>query len=811
MSSILNSDGHCSIRRSKSSSQGHRPVRRRSSSRPRPSSILITTGDVPYRIYTKKPPLSKVTKAVPLVATPVHSKGKRLRLLPGFCCLQAPVTPAKSSPATNSNFNRKEPPSKPIAIVVKTTPILKTVPSQLSHQPSKEPPVTSSSKMPNIKGRVNDFLQRQLSFVNSSSPSTEDDRQPHSLGVLQPRVKPRRSLSHRETTINKASPTKSKGPSANEKRSFINRYLDGNQRQPQPDIICGKTCYDLPVKEINQLSRRILNAYTGPGKGLTCVNLKQKVTAFEPPLDADVDFIDEDLEESLEYLSLSHTVTSASKQNGAKLSVGKEDSVNTDKRQVHSSSSSDDSEESNYRPSSGDSFHSAATLPLEHRIAGVDNWFSPSEIAYGISTTLYESHPISKINAGDPIADSFGICVRENSAILALADGVNWGVKASLAAKCAIHGCIDYLNTALYHEGSKVENTMDIFVSLLRSFQAAHDLILQEDGLLTTLTVAVVSQLKNSDRFIVCTCNVGDSLAYVYSRSHGVREITQGSHDIFSNRDMRDALGALGPVDGQHPELSNLTVAMTIVDQGDIVFLTSDGVSDNFDPVVGKFALPRKKSIAGDVASENHQPVKSGKKVEQTAAQIPSKCSPRTERAKKVAASVRRSTSNPDKHAANKVLRNQANGLPIVSAEQRHELTSLRMEDVLRNGLGDGQLDCSSASRLCDLMIEFATKLTTAKRRILEDTDLYNEEDEFDSINQRQRRRKVADKLAMVPGKLDHASVVAYKVGFRGSLSGQNFYETAQDKKKHNLRLKATLARFESNEDFSTFHESAAI
>ena len=46
------------------------------------------------------------------------------------------------------------------------------------------------------------------------------------------------------------------------------------------------------------------------------------------------------------------------------------------------------------------------------------------------------------------------------------------------------------------------------------------------------------------EKFVACTCNVGDSLAYVYSPSQGhVREITQGSHDIQSNRDMRDALG----------------------------------------------------------------------------------------------------------------------------------------------------------------------------------------------------------------------------------------------------------------------------
>ena len=42
--------------------------------------------------------------------------------------------------------------------------------------------------------------------------------------------------------------------------------------------------------------------------------------------------------------------------------------------------------------------------------------------------------------------------------------------------------------------------------------------------------------------------------------------MTEGSHDITANRDMRDALGALGPVDGLNPELSNLTCSITEVD-----------------------------------------------------------------------------------------------------------------------------------------------------------------------------------------------------------------------------------------------------
>lgn len=321
--------------------------------------------------------------------------------------------------------------------------------------------------------------------------------------------------------------------------------------------------------------------------------------------------------------------------------------------------------------------------------------------------------------------------------------------------------------------------------------------------MLTTLTVAVVTQLKNSDRFIVCTCNVGDSLAYVYSRKHGVREITQGmhfyttlliiftvfvpigSHDIFSMRDMRDALGALGPVDGQNPELNNLTVAMTIVDKGDIVFLTSDGVSDNFDPVVGKFAIPKKKGSNDVTECDNSSSqVDSSKGTKSTSTES-------SKRRHQIR--LRRSNSNPDRDSAHKPSPDP--GLPVVTAEQRHELTLLRMEDILRNGLKEGDKSCVSAKRLCEMMIEFVSQLTVAKRRILEDPELYTDEDEFGQVEQRRRRRRVGDKLAMVPGKLDHASVVAYKVGFRGDFLGKKFEDPLPSDRrvhdtKYNLKLK---------------------
>lgn len=76
------------------------------------------------------------------------------------------------------------------------------------------------------------------------------------------------------------------------------------------------------------------------------------------------------------------------------------------------------------------------------------------------------SHPLELTYishfSGDPIADSFAVCVRENSAIIALADGVNWGEKACLASRCAVFGCMDYLNKALYSpaESTRIRNTL---------------------------------------------------------------------------------------------------------------------------------------------------------------------------------------------------------------------------------------------------------------------------------------------------------------------------------------------------------------
>ena len=71
-------------------------------------------------------------------------------------------------------------------------------------------------------------------------------------------------------------------------------------------------------------------------------------------------------------------------------------------------------------------------------------------------------------------------------------------------------------------------------------------------------------------------------------------------------------------------------------------------------------------------------------------------------------------------------------------------------------------------------MVDFCQRLTVAKRKILEDPELYPEytrhalpDSDALRLDQKMRRRKVCEKLAMVPGKLDHATICAFSVADR--------------------------------------------
>lgn len=172
-------------------------------------------------------------------------------------------------------------------------------------------------------------------------------------------------------------------------------------------------------------------------------------------------------------------------------------------------------------------------------------------------------------------------------------------------------------------------------------------------------------------------------------------------------RDMRDAGGALGPVDGLNPELHNMTCSMTIVEPGDIIFITSDGVSDNFDPVVGKFCLIRDQlevayPPAPPLNSKNgHPPPK--KSHSPQVSRRPKSGGASGARNKSGAHTDDESYLGPKPMDFN---------LPVVEAYQRHQLMLLRMEDLLRNGVTVGDPSAQTSRDLVQNLINFTTQLT---------------------------------------------------------------------------------------------------
>ncbi|KAF2898816.1 hypothetical protein ILUMI_07359 [Ignelater luminosus] len=423
--------------------------------------------------------------------------------------------------------------------------------------------------------------------------------------------------------------------------SFVTKYLEGHITLKEgPPILYGKNPTDLPnydlgIYEVGPDS--IIGCYSGPNGGLTTIKRLEKHLSIP---DTDIDFIDtqEEPEAALQKSPNSirqtvdnttmvikvagqeYLVTNRKKQENKSHSLGSlsDFEIEIEKTRICTESHPNNNNNNNNTdtPSMTTDVRQIASDP-----SLPEDWNRKSDQVFGISDSLYDKNQVTKNKNGDPIADCFGIIARNDSAILAVADGVNWGEKASIAAKSAVHGCLHYLDKTIFNDTkpfddltlkndssqkssntifsqNRVSNTREIFVCLLRAFNCAHDLILENEGMLTTLTVAIILPLKakndNVDSYVCCVCNVGDTLAYVYSQKYGVRELTKGSHDINCNRDMRDALGALGPVDGINPELSNLTLSVTVVQKGDIILVASDGLTDNFDPNVCKFTVNSK-------------------------------------------------------------------------------------------------------------------------------------------------------------------------------------------------------------------------
>ncbi len=368
-------------------------------------------------------------------------------------------------------------------------------------------------------------------------------------------------------------------------------------------------------------------------------------------------------------------------------------------------------------------------------MAGIKQWYRPQAHADGESITLYEHKAFSTQHHGDPIADVYAVVSRPNSSILVVADGVNWGIKPRLAARCAVRGCLEHLNSRLYDPLKPPHNTQDVFHVLLRSLHSAQGKIIEHGGTTTTLCVAVTVELgepRGGNKWGLCVVTVGDTLCFVWRNdTQDVHEITSPVH-MGNQRNPRDSGGCLGADLGDHPDLTNLCCCYITVAEGDIVFVVSDGVSDNFDPVL-------LKEVVADTP------------------QLPS--------ARKV--NLPPGFPQPEPFPPSPVQAPIGGPHPVclVTPEQRQELALSKMTQVLKECLLSKSERRLTASDVTEALISHAIEMTESKRRFLEQ---YHNEMESANLTVAERRvkdRELAHQIKSYPGKLDHATVAACQVG----------------------------------------------
>lgn len=365
------------------------------------------------------------------------------------------------------------------------------------------------------------------------------------------------------------------------------------------------------------------------------------------------------------------------------------------------------------------------TFPNDGKpIAGIVNWQNGKNFAEGVSTSLYDKVPGKNQHSGDPVADVFAVVSYENSGVLAIADGVNWGHKPRLAARCAVNGAMSHILERLYSSNTYPNTTQDIFHTILRSFEVAQQLIIDNEATTTTLCVAVVCELmptKGPTRWGCCLVCLGDSLAYVYRRATGiVEELTSFSH-IDVERDMRNCGGCLGPHIGVEPDVENMFCVFSPVAENDVVFLTTDGISDNFDPVVRKEALPSPLPNSRCVAYDSD------------------------------------SDSSVDKSPAP---HEEAVPLPFLTPSERHSHSLKLMSNVIHH-FANNDFSLIDAANIATHLVTDSYRITEQQREYLEKNILPND---CTPQERRQNYREIKKALKRLPGKLDHATVVAYQV-----------------------------------------------
>ena len=326
--------------------------------------------------------------------------------------------------------------------------------------------------------------------------------------------------------------------------------------------------------------------------------------------------------------------------------------------------------------------------------------------AYGVAVSLYEEDKKQGKTMGEPIADVFGIVRRKNCSFMALADGCGWGVKPRLAAQSAVRASLDYLNSHLHD----IKTTHGLSKILIEAMFEAQKLIIDNNATLTTLLLTVVCPLKGENGagsdWAAISLSIGDCSSFVYDPKTKLIRALQARGE---REGVTDAGGCLGPQVGIDPDLDNLVLTYSRVYPDEIVFLVSDGITDNFD---SKFNANADPKLCMD-------PPTAYSKILQ------------------------------------KIFKNP-------KSLTREEKSRLKMSEVVKDYFSKQEGIVSTAQELCVAMVNYVLSVTQEKRGYLE---LALNKDYGSRAMLIEKEPELYHKMKSSTGKLDHASIVGCCVG----------------------------------------------
>lgn len=196
---------------------------------------------------------------------------------------------------------------------------------------------------------------------------------------------------------------------------------------------------------------------------------------------------------------------------------------------------------------------------------------------------------------GDPICDFYRIHYHPLRTVVALADGCNWGIGPRDAAHHAVNNLIEYL-TATHRKATTIR---ELGFLLMRGFSVAHSAIVSSmqdnptvspgtttlvGGFAVRLTQPLDPVQQPGCLWAFVYASIGDCRVFRWDAQNKQVQALGGHHQRAMVTDAKDPGGRLGPHNGHFADTRNFDICAIPVASGDILCLSSDGVTDNLDP-----------------------------------------------------------------------------------------------------------------------------------------------------------------------------------------------------------------------------------